>query len=102
MSRTIRRKNFSSTPFLFDSWWADENYIINGDNGRFDGMSIKVANEKKHAWFHSDCFCSFRSPGKDYRKTYRAKSSMQLRNQILKNDYENISIDKHCDEWKWW
>lgn len=65
-------------------------------------MNIKVANEKKHAWFHSDCFCSFRSPGKDYRKAYRAKSSMQLRNQILKNDYENISIDKHCDEWKWW
>lgn len=102
MSRTIRRKQFSSKRFLFDNTWADSNGFIINSCDNFNTMHIDVANEKKHAWYHSDCFCSFRSPGIEYRRTYRAKSSMQLRNQLMLDDYEAIMIDDHCNDWKWW
>lgn len=102
MSRTIRRKQFSSKRFLFDHTWTDNNGFIINSHDKFNSMHITVANQKSHAWYHSDCFCAWRSPGISYRKAYRAKSSMQLRNQLKLNDYEAILIDEHCDDWKWW
>lgn len=103
MSRTIRRKQFSSKPFLFNNDYLDENGFITGrHNGRFHTMHINVANDKINAWYHSDAFCPYRSPGRGYRQTYRAKSSQQLRNQLNLDDYEGICIDEHCDGWRWW
>ena len=106
MSRTIRRKNsYDKSWFQFKHDDADENGVLK-DNGRFRNKSpltLKKGNTLINAWFHS---CKGPvlnwNPGKGYLQAYRAIAKQQLREQLINKDFDEIAIDKHCNDWSWW
>lgn len=107
MSRTIRRKNsYDKSWFQFKDDDAYENGVLK-DNGRLrkieTPLTLRQGNTLINAWFHS---CGGPvlnwTPGRGYRQAYRAVSKQQLRDQMKNNDYDEIAIDKHCNDWSWW
>ncbi len=106
MSKTVRRKNADfKKSFLFSDSDLDSNGLVDGLLREWAmGLTLDKANKKASALFHSCKGPKFKFvAGKGYRQEYRAKSKQQLREQLNNHsDYDSISIDRLCSDWKYW